>query len=89
MGRTKFEATLNKRDAIKQGETAGIVADSMEVRGQLIARMEAGELTKLRKALEVAVEYMRHCYEADFDGHPVHDHIALCESVLESTKGSR
>jgi hypothetical protein len=31
--------------AIKTAESAGVVADSMEVRMALIARMDAGELT--------------------------------------------
>ena len=45
MGRTRFEASMDKRAALKQGEADGIVADSMEVRLALIERMNKGELT--------------------------------------------
>jgi hypothetical protein len=43
--RTRFEASLDKHQAVKNDEAAGVVADSMEVRRALIARMDAGELT--------------------------------------------
>ena len=43
--RTRFEASLDKRANVKACEEKGLVADSMEVRKQLIQRMESGELT--------------------------------------------
>ena len=41
--RNKFDATTEKRTAIREAEAKGQVADSLDVRGDLIARMEAGE----------------------------------------------
>jgi hypothetical protein len=43
--RSATEARLDRREALKRGEEAGEVADSMDVRRGLIRRMEAGELT--------------------------------------------
>jgi hypothetical protein len=43
--RTRFEASMDKRNALKTAEAAGQVADSHEVRLALIRRMHAGELT--------------------------------------------
>lgn len=43
--RTRFEASMDKRAAMKSAEAAGQVADSHEVRLALIERMHAGELT--------------------------------------------
>lgn len=34
-----------KRDAVKQAEERGVVADSMEVRMKLLGRFKAGEIT--------------------------------------------
>lgn len=34
-----------RRDAVKKAEAEGRIADSMEVRGELIAKMERGEMT--------------------------------------------
>lgn len=45
MTRTRFEASIEKREAVKAAEASGKVADSMEVRRALIERMDAGELT--------------------------------------------
>jgi hypothetical protein len=45
MKRTRFEAGLAKSRELKRADAAGEVADSMEVRMALIARMHAGELT--------------------------------------------
>ena len=45
MTRTRFEASLEKREAMKADEAAGLVADSMDVRLELLRRMKAGELT--------------------------------------------
>ena len=43
--RDRFIMQIEKRQALKAAEAAGHVADSQEVRLQLIARMKAGELT--------------------------------------------
>lgn len=45
MGRTRFEASLDKRRHLSDCEEKGIVADSMEVRTRLIEKMHAGEMT--------------------------------------------
>lgn len=45
MDRTSFEAALDKRAAVKDGEAAGEVADSMTVRRELMARVHSGEIT--------------------------------------------
>ncbi len=45
MSRTRFEASIAKREAVKAAEASGQVADSMEIRRALIERMDAGELT--------------------------------------------
>ena len=45
MRRTAFESRIDKRTEVNRAEAAGEVADSMEVRMALIARMDAGELT--------------------------------------------
>lgn len=36
---------MEKRDAMKKAEAEGKIADSMEVRRELIAKMERGEMT--------------------------------------------
>lgn len=43
--RTAFEASIDKKEALKQAEAAGQVADSMEVRSALMARVDSGEIT--------------------------------------------
>ena len=45
MERTRFEANLDKREAVKSAEKAGVVADSLDVRMALIARVATGEIT--------------------------------------------
>ena len=45
MRRTRFEAALDKRANVKACEEKGLIADSKEVRMELIRRMDAGELT--------------------------------------------
>ena len=40
-----FWTTARKRDALKVAEAGGQIADSMEVRKQLVAKMERGEMT--------------------------------------------
>ena len=51
MARTRFEAAMDKRDALNAAEKAGEVADSMEVRRALMDRVHAGEIT-LQQAQE-------------------------------------
>lgn len=45
MKRTKFEASLDKQNAIEKAEQEGKVADSMEYRMELIRKLHAGEMT--------------------------------------------
>lgn len=52
--RTRFEAVLDKRAAVAAAEAAGEVADSMEVRGKLVARWQSGELTLEQMQAELA-----------------------------------
>lgn len=43
--RTRFDASIDKTNALKAAEAAGTVADSKDVRLALIARMDKGEIT--------------------------------------------
>ena len=43
--RMKWEAVMDKQDAIKKAEASGQVADSLDVRMALIERMDKGEMT--------------------------------------------
>lgn len=45
MSRTRFEASMEKRDAVKAAEATGSVADSMDVRMALMRRVHSGEIT--------------------------------------------
>jgi hypothetical protein len=45
MSRTRFEASIEKRAAVNEAEAAGQVADSMDVRMALMARVGKGEIT--------------------------------------------
>lgn len=45
MSRTRFEASIDKRDALNAAEKAGEVADSMDVRRALMERVHTGEIT--------------------------------------------
>jgi hypothetical protein len=45
MGRTRWEASLEKRRAMNKAEDAGEVADSIEVRHQLLEKVRKGEAT--------------------------------------------
>lgn len=45
MTRTRFEASLEKRQAVKDAEAGGKVADSMDVRRALMDRVYSGEIT--------------------------------------------
>lgn len=41
----KFETQLRKRHAVNKGEEDGIIADSLEVRMQLMKQVDSGEKT--------------------------------------------
>lgn len=43
--RTRFEAALDKRAAVKEAENIGMVADNMDVRKALMERVHSGEIT--------------------------------------------
>ena len=45
MSRTRWEASLDKRRAMNKAEEDGLVADSMEVRHQLLEKVRKGEAT--------------------------------------------
>lgn len=51
--RTRFEAAMDKRDALKTAEAAGQVADSMDVRLALMARVHSGEITLAQAQAEL------------------------------------
>lgn len=53
MNRTRFEAALDKREALKASEDAGHVADSMEVRKALMASVHSGEITLAQAQAEL------------------------------------
>lgn len=55
MGRTRLEATIDKRRAVKQAESKGEVSDSLEVRMALIDRMNKGEITLEQVKAELKV----------------------------------
>ncbi|WP_237388033.1 hypothetical protein [Xenorhabdus sp. Sc-CR9] len=45
MGRTRFEAALDKRAYVKKCESDGAIADSMEVRMALMSKVKRREIT--------------------------------------------
>jgi len=47
MERTKFEAGIDKNNALKEAEKEGIVADSLDVRMALMAKVNSGEISLL------------------------------------------
>jgi hypothetical protein len=51
--RTRFEAAMDKRDALKTAEASGQVADSMDVRMALMARVHSGEITLAQAQAEL------------------------------------
>lgn len=51
--RTRFEAAMDKRQAVKAAEKAGQVADSKEVRMALMARVHSGEITLAKAQTEL------------------------------------
>lgn len=44
-GRTRWEASFDKRRAMNKAEESGLVADSMDVRHQLLEKVRKGEAT--------------------------------------------
>lgn len=54
MNRSKQDAVYEKRLAVESAESAGQVADSMEVRARLIAQMQSGEKTLAEIQAELA-----------------------------------
>jgi len=51
--RTRFEAAMDKREALKTAEAAGQVADNMDVRLALMARVHSGEITLAQAQAEL------------------------------------
>jgi hypothetical protein len=51
--RTRFEAAMDKRDALKTAEAAGQVADNMDVRLALMSRVHSGEITLAQAQAEL------------------------------------
>jgi len=51
--RTRFEAAMDKRDALKTAEAAGQVADNMDVRLALMARVHSGDITLAQAQAEL------------------------------------
>ena len=51
--RTAFEASIDKRDALKAAEASGEVADSMDVRMSLMDRVRRGEITLAQAQAEL------------------------------------
>ena len=52
--RTRQDAIFDKRAAVKSAEASGLVADSMDVRGELIKRFQRGEATLAEIQTELA-----------------------------------
>jgi predicted DNA-binding protein YlxM (UPF0122 family) len=53
MKRTRFEAAIDKREALKAAETSGKVADSQQVRMALMEQVKSGEKTLLQVQTEL------------------------------------
>lgn len=53
MSRTRFEASIDKRDAAKKSEASGQVADSMTVRLALMDSVHRGEITLAQAQAEL------------------------------------
>lgn len=51
--RTRFEAAMDKRAAVKDAEASGQVADSHAVRLAIMARVHAGEITLVQAQAEL------------------------------------
>ena len=53
MERTRFDAAMDKSRAVKGAEASGKVADSMDVRLALMARVDRGEITLAQAQAEL------------------------------------
>jgi hypothetical protein len=53
MTRTRFEAAIEKKRALKAAEAAGEVADSHSVRLAIMARVRSGEITLAQAQAEL------------------------------------
>lgn len=51
--RTRFDAAMDKRDALKTAEASGQVADNMDVRLALMARVHSGDITLAQAQAEL------------------------------------
>jgi hypothetical protein len=51
--RTRFEAAIDKRCALKAAEASGAVADSQSVRLGIMARVHSGEITLAQAQAEL------------------------------------
>lgn len=51
--RTRFEAAIDKRNAVKDAEAYGQVADSLDVRKALMERVHSGEITLAQAQAEL------------------------------------
>ena len=51
--RDAFEASIEKKRAVKSAEAAGEVADSLDVRKALMARVHSGEITLAQAQAEL------------------------------------
>jgi len=54
MNRTHFEAVREKKQAVREAEAAGVVADSHAVRLAIMKRVHAGEITLEQAQAELA-----------------------------------
>ena len=53
MSRTRFMASIEKRNAVKDAEAAGTIADNMAVRIALMDRVNCGEITLAQAQAEL------------------------------------
>jgi hypothetical protein len=53
MSRTRFEASLAKRRAVRDAEASGDICDSIDVRTELMRRVKSGEITLLQAQEEL------------------------------------
>ena len=51
--RTRYEANMDKREALKATEAVGMVADSMDVRLALMDKVQKGEITLVQAQSEI------------------------------------
>lgn len=51
--RTRFEASIDKKNAVDKAEKDGKIADSMDVRLSIMSRVHSGEITLLEAQEEL------------------------------------